>query len=85
MDPIVGVRGQHALSDHWILAGRGDIGGFGAGSELSWQLEAYVLFRLSTVVDLGLGYRYLDILYEEDGGEIELAFRGPVLGAGIRF
>jgi len=36
-DPIVGMRGRYYVSPIFFLNGYGDVGGFGAGSELSWQ------------------------------------------------
>ncbi len=85
VDPVIGVRGLTHLSERWALAGRGDIGGFGVGSEFSWQLAGYVLFIPSHTIDLILGYRYLDLDLEEGNLEMDLGFGGPVLGVGINF
>jgi hypothetical protein len=85
IDPIVGARGALPLGERWWIGARGDIGGFGVGSQLSWQLEGYLFFETVEWLDLALGYRYLDIDYEGSSAEVDLAFGGPVLGLDFRF
>lgn len=80
LDPIVGARWRRSLSDKWGVGFRGDIGGFGLGSDLSWQLKADFRYRLSALWKLDFSYRYLDIDYEEDGVKFDIAIHGPVLG-----
>lgn len=36
VDPMIGARGEFPLGQHFSLAFRGDIGGFGASSDLAW-------------------------------------------------
>lgn len=85
VDPIVGVRGQLGLGERWSLYGRGDIGGFGVGSEFSWQLAGYVAFHVSRHFDIGLGYRHLDIERDKDSLDLDLALSGPLMGLGFNF
>ena len=40
IDPLVGVHVFAPLSDRWWLGLRGDVGGFGVGSDLTWQAYA---------------------------------------------
>ena len=42
VDPLVGARYIQPISDAWTFVLRGDIGGFGVGSEFSWQAVARV-------------------------------------------
>jgi hypothetical protein len=82
-DPVVGFR---------LKAGRGaflslkaDIGGFGLGSELTWQvfggLGLNVGSRLTTII----GFRYLDIDYRRNNFIYDVALSGPLVGFGFRF
>jgi len=84
VDPVIGARGALPLADRWALAGRGDIAGFGVGSEFSWQLAGYVLFKAAKWADVGLGYRHLQIDFEEGDADIDLGLSGPLLGVEFR-
>jgi len=89
IDPLVGVQVFTPLSEKWWVGVRGDIGGFGVGSELSWQAYANLGLRVSRVTSLVLGYRALDIDYVD--GELphyvglDLLVSGPQLGAVFTF
>jgi hypothetical protein len=70
VDPLVGVHLLAPLSDKWWIGVRGDVGGFGVGSELTWQVYADVGFRISKLVSVLAGYRALNIDYES-GNDLE--------------
>jgi hypothetical protein len=84
-DPIIGLRGRYYLSPLFFLNGYGDIGGFGAGSELSWQVLGTVGIQAARWCDVQLGYRALSFEYQGDRGKQELTTHGPIIGATIRF
>lgn len=85
VDPVVGARIQHALSDRWMLVGYADIGGFGVGSDLSWQLLAGVNYAFSPSIVGKVGYRYVSIDYDKQGFSYDMAFSGAFVGVGIRW
>lgn len=85
VDPYVGVRVQHALSDRWTLMGYADIGGFGVGSDFAWQAIAGVNYRFSNAVSFKFGYRAMDIDYDSGGFRYDMRTQGLYLGAGFRF
>jgi hypothetical protein len=93
VDPLVGVRIRHQLAPGQELALRGDIGGFGAGSQFSWNVMAgysFVLCAKDGVTYSGLlGYRLLDVDYEQGSGrtryEYDVLQHGPLSGLTIRF
>lgn len=93
VDPLVGVRIRHQLAPGQELALRGDIGGFGAGSQFSWNVMAgysFVLCDKDGVTYSGLlGYRLLDVDYEQGSGrtryEYDVLQHGPLSGLTIRF
>ncbi len=89
MDPVIITRFSAAIKEKWLLQFRGDIGGFGIGSELTWQLQAYAGYRFGRVFQLTAGYRYLSVDYDK-GVDAErfvfnLASFGPVVRFGFNF
>ena len=85
VDPYIGVRIQHPITDRWTLVGYGDTGGFGVGSDFTWQALAGVNYHFSKSVSGKLGYRYLSVNYDKDGFLYDMATYGAYLGVGIRF
>lgn len=88
-DPIVGARAWIPLSSSLDLILRGDIGGFGVGSELTWQLAAHLRYHFSESFSALLGYRYLVTDYEDGQGlnrfVYDMTTQGPTLGLSWRF
>jgi hypothetical protein len=89
VDPAIVARMQLPDADKWLLQLRGDIGGFGIGSDLAWQVQAYGGYRFSHLFQVTAGYRAFGIDYET--GEAESYFlydvvaSGPVLQVGFNF
>jgi hypothetical protein len=92
-DPILGIRWSLGLIERLALRFRADIGGFGAGSELAWSLNGLFEYTLPWTIcaaplAVGAGYKVLDFDYESSGKvdkDIQLNFRGPLLGLGVQF
>ena len=49
----------------------GDVGGFGAGSDLVWQLRTGALLQASEKISVSFGYRLMDYDYEDGAGHGE--------------
>ncbi len=68
---------------------RGDVGGFGAGSDFSWQALATYNMKLcvtgGTVIDGYFGYRALAVDYSEGSYELDVVQHGPVMGLTMNF
>jgi hypothetical protein len=84
-DPIVGLRGRYYVSRAVFLNGYGDVGGFGAGSELSWQVLGAIGVQAARWCDVQLGYRALGFEYGSGNRKQEITTHGPIIGATIRF
>ena len=92
-DPFVGIRLSGDLDERWNLAGEADIGGFGAGSKLAINAQAYLGYRtemFSHPSILRVGYRYLSQDYATDdftGNRFRwnVTQQGPVIGFSMRF
>lgn len=64
IDPFVGLRYTGPIKDRWSFILRGDVGGFGVGSDFAWRIDAGVRYRWQNDWEVGLGYKILDQDYE---------------------
>lgn len=85
VDPIVGIRGQGALTDTLFFRYNGDIGGFGASSDLVWQAFFGLGYRVNNNVNVALGYRGLGIDYSKDNFALDTVTHGPVIGLEVKW
>ena len=86
-DPVIGARAVSRLGRDWRLLTRLDVGGFGVGSDFSWGFLATAEYRFSERLRWGIGYRILDIDYDEGRGADRFVFdtRQAGLITGVRF
>ena len=89
IDPTLGLRYERPLGGDWSLNLRGDIGGFGVGSDFMYHLLAGGRWQASETIGLFLGYRLISYDYEEGQNQNYLRFdlteQGPMLGVSISF
>ena len=93
VDPVVGGRIRYNLAPGQDLMLRADVGGFGAGSQFSWNaLAAYsfVFAKRDGVTYSGiLGYRALDVDYEQGSGRTKYVYdvlqHGPITGLTVAY
>ena len=67
IDPVIGLRGQINITRWLFLAIQGDVGGFGAGSQIAWQASGSVGVNLTRNIFLETGYRYFYMDYDNGG------------------
>lgn len=89
IDPLIGVRWLWGFADKWQLVARGDIGGFGIGSDFAWQALAAVDWQPFKYVSFIGGYRALSMDYKDGSGSSQFRFdatmHGPLLGVNFRW
>ncbi len=85
VDPFVGFRARYQIDDQWHFAFRGDVGGFGVSSDLTWSLFAAVGYQYSDRITVECGYRYLATDYRAGDFVYDLAIKGPFIGVAIQF
>jgi hypothetical protein len=89
IDPTIVARATLPFGDQWFFQARANLGGFGVGSELMWQLQADVGYRPSEKWRFSFGYRVIDIDYDQgrDSGRFvyDVQTFGPVLRLGYSF
>jgi hypothetical protein len=84
-DPIVGLRFRRYLAEKFWVNLRGDVGGFGAGSDFSWFLGAAGGYRVSNLISLDFGYRLWDFDYKSDEELKRLDLTLAGFGGGLTF
>ena len=86
IDPILGVKGRRVIGDsRFFVSGMFMLGGFGAASDLLWDLSGYLGYQWTEAISTVIGYRYLDVDYEDDGFIYDIAQDGPVIGLSWQF
>jgi hypothetical protein len=81
VDPLVGGRIGVILSPKIEALIAGDVGGWGTGSQLDYQLVGLLGYKIKPALALQVGYRYLDVNYRGGGAIFNVAMSGVVLGA----
>src|SRR6266542_2150110 len=76
-DPYVGLRGRYNFNKTFYTAVRGEIGGFGVGADLMWEVEAVVGINLTRSIFTEIGYRALGADYENDVLLFDAVMHGP--------
>lgn len=89
VDPVVGIRFALALNDKWSLWSRLDVGGFGVGSDFTWEINALAVRKFSDRTSLTFGYRALGVNYDKGEGVkrflYDVTISGPVIGMAMSF
>jgi hypothetical protein len=93
VDPVLGFRVRHQFTPNQQVFVRGDVGGFGLGSQISWQaVGAYSYAWQFTGYQIAalIGFRALGVDYVSPGGGIDAVgfnevLYGPIFGVSFRF
>jgi hypothetical protein len=84
-DPYVGLRARYNFNKTYYTAVRGEIGGFGVGADLMWEVETVVGINLTRSIFTEIGYRALGGNYENNGFRFDAVMHGPQITTGITF
>jgi hypothetical protein len=84
-DPYVGMRGRYNFNKTFYTAVRGEIGGFGVGADLMWEVEGVIGINLTRSIFTEVGYRALGADYDNDGLLFDAVMHGPQITTGITF
>lgn len=85
VDPFVGLRVRHRLSERWSCFATGVYGGFGVASDEYWQAVAGVGFQLTERTAFALAYRVISTDYHDGGFTYDVENSGPNLGVVFNF
>lgn len=85
VDPIIATRLIAPLQGKWNAAVRADIGGFGIGSDFSWQVYPVVGYRFTETFELALSYRALSMDYQKGSDSDLFRYDVTTYGAELGF
>lgn len=85
VDPVIGARFNTELSDGFFFRALGDIGGFGAASDLTWQTMAGFGYEFKGAGSLLLAYRAIGTDYKNGGFTYNVIACGPLIGYEYKF
>jgi hypothetical protein len=83
VDPIVGGRIQGALSSKLLVTVLGNVGGWGTGSQLDYEVAGLLGYRIKPNMTLQAGYRYLSVDYRNAGFVFNVFCPGAMVGVTI--
>jgi hypothetical protein len=89
VDPTIIARANYPIANKWNVMFRGNVGGFGIGSDFSWQIQLYGSYRFSKLFQISAGYRAIGLDYETGSGNdrflYDMVSFGPVVRFGFNF
>jgi hypothetical protein len=89
IDPTIGLQYNWPFAENWRFNLRGDVGGFGVGSDFMYHLLASARWQASDTMGVFFGYRLISFDYEEGSGRnyqhYDLTEQGPLVGVSISF
>ena len=78
-DPLFGARVGAPLGGKWGAGVYGDIGGFGVGSKITWQLAPTITYQINKKMSLGAGWRYFKVNYRSGDFLYNVHQSGPLI------
>ena len=84
VDPLVGGRITGILTPKVEVSIGGDVGGWGVGSQIDYQIFGLLGYRIKPAMALQVGYRYLYFDYRRaSGASLDTATSGVLIGVSI--
>jgi opacity protein-like surface antigen len=85
VDPVVALRWRYDFAPRWSSLAYLDTGGFGVGSEFTWQMMGSLNYQLREHIHLSVGYRHLEVNYRDGGKRLDFSQSGPLVGVTFQF
>lgn len=85
LEPFIGLRTIAPLSSELAMVVSGDVGGFGAGSDLTTQAAVGISWTLTERFDAEAGFRYMKVDYDKGDFVYDMENEGPYLGMSYHF
>ena len=84
-DPIIAARINAGIAPRLSTTLQADVGGFGVGSDVTYQLFGTLNYRFGQSVYVSAGWRHLALDYDDAGTAFDGAQTGPLIGLTYRF
>ena len=89
VDPLIGLQYSVPVGGKWTYSLRGDVGGFGVGSDFTWHVATVMRRQVTDQFDWYVGYRVIAYDYSEGSGTDRLHYdmtqHGPGIGVAFSF
>lgn len=88
VDPFVGARVRARLGKAFTLGARGDIGGFGVGSDFSWNIILDASIQVARWGSIYIAQRWWNDDYgtnDDNDFQLDLLTAGPIVGLTFHF
>lgn len=85
VDPVIGLHGLYRFDNGIFLTSVSHVGGFGVGSDLTWDTFGALGYQFNDSISAVVGYRHLEVDYDQNGFVFDVELSGPVIGMTIRF
>lgn len=83
VDPLVGGRIELMPAPKVVVTVLGDVGGWGTGSQLEYQVVGLLGYKIKPTWTLQAGYRYLSVDYRSGGFLFNVITSGAIAGLTI--
>jgi hypothetical protein len=85
-DPLIAARYHYDFGNGFGATAYGDVGGFGVGAHIDWQVIGTIDYALKPWATLRLGYRSLNFDYTAASSlGFNVHMKGPLLAASFCF
>lgn len=85
VDPLIAARSLISVTDKISVMLNADIGGFGVGSKLTWQVLGTVNYSFNANWTASVGYKHMAVNYDHGGHVFDTKLSGPVMAVTYRF
>ena len=85
VDPVIGTSGKVHIWKPVSFWAKGDIGGFGAASDFTWQVQGGLEVQVTRWLWSDIGWRYLKYDYTSGGFTNKTELNGPYIETGVNF
>jgi len=85
VDPMIGAKARINLPHSFFLTSWALIGGFGVGSDLSWDVFGGIGYAFNDRISAVIGYRALGVDYSNKGYVYDVVQKGPMTAFVFRF
>lgn len=85
VDPVIGAGGRVHVWKPISAWAKGDIGGFGANSDVAWQVQGGLEVQMTSWMYTQIGWRYMKFDYTSGGFTNKTQLNGPFIETGINF
>jgi hypothetical protein len=84
-DPMLAARYHRDLGDGFGATAYADVGGFGVGANVDWQIAALIDYTVGPHLDLHAGFRTLNFNYDGPRANFNVHLYGPIFSGTVHF